>query len=40
VTRRQRVEDLTTFAVPEQPALSPGGRTVVYILTTSARIGV
>jgi hypothetical protein len=39
VTRRQRVEDLTTFAVPEQPALSPDGRTVVYILTTLARIG-
>jgi dipeptidyl aminopeptidase/acylaminoacyl peptidase/CubicO group peptidase (beta-lactamase class C family) len=34
VTRRQRVEDLTTFAVPEQPALSPDGRTVVYVLTT------
>jgi hypothetical protein len=34
VTRRQRVEDLTTFAIPEQPALSPDGRTVVYVLTT------
>jgi dipeptidyl aminopeptidase/acylaminoacyl peptidase/CubicO group peptidase (beta-lactamase class C family) len=35
VTRRQRIEDLTTFALPEQPALSPDGRTVVYVLTTA-----
>ncbi|MDX6340667.1 MAG: hypothetical protein QOH87_805, partial [Trebonia sp.] len=34
MTRRQRIADLTTFAVPGQPALSPGGREVVYVLTT------
>jgi dipeptidyl aminopeptidase/acylaminoacyl peptidase len=34
VTRRQRIEDLTTFALPSQPALSPDGRAVVYVLTT------
>jgi len=34
VTRRQRIADLTTFALPGQPALSPDGRTVVYVLTT------
>ncbi|MCW2893090.1 MAG: serine hydrolase [Actinomycetia bacterium] len=34
MTRRQRIADLTTFAVPSQPALSPGGREVVYVLTT------
>jgi dipeptidyl aminopeptidase/acylaminoacyl peptidase/CubicO group peptidase (beta-lactamase class C family) len=34
VTRRQRIADLTSFAVPGQPALSPGGREVVYVLTT------
>jgi dipeptidyl aminopeptidase/acylaminoacyl peptidase/CubicO group peptidase (beta-lactamase class C family) len=31
VTRRLRIEDLTTFAVPEQPALSPDGSQVVYV---------
>jgi dipeptidyl aminopeptidase/acylaminoacyl peptidase/CubicO group peptidase (beta-lactamase class C family) len=35
LTRRQRIEDLTTFAVPGQPALSPDGREVVYVLTTA-----
>jgi dipeptidyl aminopeptidase/acylaminoacyl peptidase/CubicO group peptidase (beta-lactamase class C family) len=35
VTRRQRIDDLTTFAVPEQPALSPDGGQVVYVLRTS-----
>jgi dipeptidyl aminopeptidase/acylaminoacyl peptidase/CubicO group peptidase (beta-lactamase class C family) len=35
VTRRQRIDDLTTFAVPEQPALSPDGSQVVYVLRTS-----
>jgi dipeptidyl aminopeptidase/acylaminoacyl peptidase len=34
VTRRQRIDDLTTFAIPGQPALSPDGGTVVYVLTT------
>jgi dipeptidyl aminopeptidase/acylaminoacyl peptidase/CubicO group peptidase (beta-lactamase class C family) len=31
---RQRIEDLTGFAVPEQPALSPDGRRVAYVLRT------
>ncbi len=34
MTRRQRIADLTTFALPSQPALSPDGRNVVYVLTT------
>ena len=34
MTRRQRIADLTTFALPSQPALSPDGREVVYVLTT------
>jgi len=34
VTRRQRIADLTTFAQPSQPALSPDGREAVYVLTT------
>jgi len=34
VTRRQRIDDLTTFALPGQPALSPDGTEVVYVLTT------
>jgi dipeptidyl aminopeptidase/acylaminoacyl peptidase len=34
VTRRLRIADLATFAVPSQPALSPDGREVVYVLTT------
>jgi len=34
VTRRQRTDDLTTFALPGQPALSPDGTEVVYVLTT------
>jgi dipeptidyl aminopeptidase/acylaminoacyl peptidase len=34
LTRRQRIEDLTTFALPSQPALSPDGREVGYVLTT------
>src|SRR5215467_5419071 len=34
VTRRQRIEDLTAFAVPEQPALSPDGTHIVYVLRT------
>src|SRR5262245_33564060 len=35
VTRRQRIEDLTTFAVPEQPALAPDGTQIVYVLSTT-----
>jgi len=35
VTRRQRIDDLTTFAVPEQPALSPDGSEILYVLRTS-----
>ena len=35
VTRRQRIEDLTTFAVPERPALSPDGTEIVYVLRTA-----
>jgi dipeptidyl aminopeptidase/acylaminoacyl peptidase/CubicO group peptidase (beta-lactamase class C family) len=34
VTRRQRVDDLTTFAWPEQPALSPDGNQILYVLRT------
>ena len=34
MTRRPRTEDLTTFALPGQPALSPDGRAVVYMLTS------
>ncbi len=35
VTRRQRIDDLTTLAVPEQPALSPDGSQIVYVLRSS-----
>jgi dipeptidyl aminopeptidase/acylaminoacyl peptidase len=35
VTRRQRIDDLTMLAVPEQPALSPDGSQIVYVLRTS-----
>ncbi|MBP2335440.1 dipeptidyl aminopeptidase/acylaminoacyl peptidase/CubicO group peptidase (beta-lactamase class C family) [Saccharothrix coeruleofusca] len=35
MTRRRRVEDLTSFAVPEQPALSPDGSQAVYVLRTA-----
>lgn len=34
MTRRQRIEDLTSFAVPEQPALAPDGSQIVYVLST------
>jgi dipeptidyl aminopeptidase/acylaminoacyl peptidase/CubicO group peptidase (beta-lactamase class C family) len=34
VTRRQRIDDLATFALPGQPALSPDGTEVAYVLTT------
>jgi dipeptidyl aminopeptidase/acylaminoacyl peptidase len=35
VTRRQRIEDLTGFAVPEHPALSPDGTRTAYVLRTT-----
>jgi dipeptidyl aminopeptidase/acylaminoacyl peptidase len=35
VTRRQGIDDLTTLAVPEQPALSADGSQIVYVLRTS-----
>src|SRR5215472_9869757 len=34
VTRRQRIDDLTALAVPEQPALSPDASQIVYVLRT------
>ena len=33
-TRRLRIDDLTDLAVPSQPALSPDGSRVVYVLRT------
>ena len=35
MTRRLRIEDLTSFAIPEQPALSPDGSQVIYVLRTT-----
>ncbi|MEE6263798.1 serine hydrolase [Plantactinospora sonchi] len=35
MTRRQRIEDLTDLVVPEQPALSPDGTRVAYVLRRS-----
>lgn len=34
MTRRLRIADLTAVAVPEQPALSPDGTQIVYVLRT------
>ena len=34
MTRRLRIDDLTSLAVPSQPALSPDGARVVYVLRT------
>ncbi|MBZ5739156.1 serine hydrolase [Nocardioides mangrovi] len=34
MTRRQRIDDLIDIAVPSQPALSPDGTRVVYVLRT------
>jgi dipeptidyl aminopeptidase/acylaminoacyl peptidase/CubicO group peptidase (beta-lactamase class C family) len=34
VTRRMRIDDLTDLSVPSQPALSPDGGRVVYVLRT------
>jgi dipeptidyl aminopeptidase/acylaminoacyl peptidase/CubicO group peptidase (beta-lactamase class C family) len=35
VTRRQHIDDLTAIASPEEPALSPDGSQIVYVLRTS-----
>jgi dipeptidyl aminopeptidase/acylaminoacyl peptidase/CubicO group peptidase (beta-lactamase class C family) len=35
VTRRQRIDDLTTLAIPEELALSPDGSQIAYVLRTS-----
>ena len=35
MSRRQHIEDLNDTAIPEQPALSPDGQEVVYVLRTS-----
>ncbi|GAB3892118.1 hypothetical protein GCM10029964_066400 [Kibdelosporangium lantanae] len=35
VTRRQRIDDLTTFALPSQPAISPDGGQCLYVLRTT-----
>ena len=37
MTRRMRIDDLTDLAVPAQPALSPDGERVVYVLRTLDR---
>ncbi|MEV4536608.1 serine hydrolase [Asanoa sp. NPDC049518] len=34
MTRRQRIDDLLTLTVPEQPALAPDGSHAVYVLRT------
>ena len=34
MTRRLQIDDLTDLAVPSQPALSPDGDRVVYVLRT------
>ena len=34
MTRRMRIDDLTDLAVPSQPALSPDGDRVIYVLRT------
>jgi len=35
VTRRQRIEDLSQLALPEQPAISPDGSQIIYVLSTA-----
>lgn len=35
MTRRQRIDDLTRLVMPEQPALSPDGSQIVYVLRAS-----
>ncbi|MEP9361325.1 serine hydrolase [Nocardioides sp. CN2-186] len=39
MTRRLTIDDLTTLAVPSQPAVSPDGARVVYVLRTLDREG-
>ncbi|BCJ74759.1 serine hydrolase [Catellatospora sp. IY07-71] len=39
MTNRQRIDDLTSFAVPEQPALSPDGGSILYVLRTADAAG-
>ncbi|MEV0720566.1 serine hydrolase [Asanoa sp. NPDC050611] len=39
MTRRQRIDDLFTVAVPEQPAIAPDGNSAVYVLRTVDRDG-
>ena len=34
MTRRTRLDDLASLAVPSQPTLSPDGTRVVYVLRT------
>ncbi|HEX3593270.1 MAG TPA: serine hydrolase [Pseudonocardiaceae bacterium] len=34
MTRRLRIEDLTAFAIPEQPTVSPDGTRCAYVLAT------
>ena len=34
MTRRMRIDDLTALAIPSQPALSPDGARLVYVLRT------
>jgi len=35
MTRRPRIEDLAAYAVPEQPALSPDGTRIAYVLRST-----
>ena len=35
MARRPRIDDLSTFAVPEQPALSPDAMQIVYVVRTT-----
>ena len=35
MTRRPRIDDLTSFAAPEEPALSPDGTLIAYVLRTA-----
>ena len=37
MTRRLTIDDLTALAVPSQPAVSPDGSRVVYVLRTLDR---
>jgi dipeptidyl aminopeptidase/acylaminoacyl peptidase len=39
VVRRARIDDLMSVAAPEQPALSPDGRTVAYVLRSADEAG-